>query len=1275
MAEQVITLRFTADGKVAVSVAGEVEDALTGVGAAGQAGGKAAAAGMDTATRSTRQLGVTTTTVAATSQRSHRKIATGIESISTQLARVQKLAGAWFAGAQVLQVVPGVARMADEYQNVGARLRIASGNSASFAASQQDVLDVALRTHTALGTTADLVTKLSTSFRSLGADNLVAYNASVQLSDTVLKAVQLSGASASAADAAITQLGQGLASGTLRGDELNSILEQTPRLAQAIADGMGITVGQLRAMGEQGKITAVQIANALQAQAAAVDKEYSQLPLTIGRAWTDLRTQVQAYIGQADTANGTSNAIARGIAGIAAHIGDIARAVVTLGTIVAAVYARNLIANGVAWVASLRAQAAAAVAMGEATAVATTAAAASVNKITLGTLAARTAMKGLAVAGNALLAAFVGWNIGTWLRDQFLSVRIAAIYFVESTQKAWELLINGVAQGITHIKLWFEQVRLAVGRALSNMLSDLAVQVAAIPKIGPALADTFLGMAKAVRPATSNVAAYRAELTTLEAMHQKNMAQITKLTDDMEEYERAQSAATKGTNAAADALGKLHEQLASGNASAGASIGDGLAATVARMNAITAAHAAQAGAKFQSDTAGIAGGSLGALRALDDIYARNTADLADMRDALAGVSAAQADYNRTVAQIDAAYIAAGNTAGAYEKRLQSLAAAQQKLALSQRLANKQAADSVMQQLRPNDQFSQIDAMSAQVKSALDDVQAQMAEAAADLNNALSKGFTEGIESAVKRMAELTKETARLGMTAKQLDFMKMSAVAGLAAQGVRGLQSFSKEGSKAYAELDTAASALALTQGILAIIAQGAAPPPVSFAAMAAMAVALAPLLAQLGQSIKMAGNAGFTDTAAQRQASQGTGTVLGDTAKQSESIANAMEITARATSKLVGINTGMLRALQSLQAALSSAGTMLARGAGEADFSGFDLSVEGDRNLFEDFDILGRLFGGKTKITDQGIQIFGGALGDLLENITLGAYQEVQSKTWAFGHTHTKEATQSLSGAITTQFQLILDSIADAVSEGAKALGLNMDEVNKAIAEYQIESQKISLMGLSAEDQQKALEAVFSSIFDGLAGAVVPFIDQFQRVGEGLGETLVRVATEVQVMQQAVKYLGLTVATTDPEQYAQVADGLIQMAGGVENFITQMQSFTDAFAPDEFKFQLASDALNSAFDQLGLMLPSTRDGMWALMQSLDATTEAGREQIAALLSLTDTANQYYDTLEKRQQELAKAQVDYATLSASLRAEAGMDPLGQKILEIAQWSQQTSQKL
>lgn len=116
-----------------------------------------------------------------------------------------------------------------------------------------------------------------------------AFNSSkeiVQFAEQLNKQLALSGASGASAQAAILQLEQGLASGVLRGDELNSVMEQAPALAKSIADYMHVSVGELREMGSKGQITADIVKNALFAAAKDTNAEFAKTPMTWAQVWT-----------------------------------------------------------------------------------------------------------------------------------------------------------------------------------------------------------------------------------------------------------------------------------------------------------------------------------------------------------------------------------------------------------------------------------------------------------------------------------------------------------------------------------------------------------------------------------------------------------------------------------------------------------------------------------------------------------------------------------------------------------------------------------------------------------------------------------------------------------------------------------------------------------------------------------------------------------------------------------------------------------------------------
>lgn len=468
---------------------------------------------------------------------------------------------------------------------------------------------------------------------------------------------------------------------------------------------------------------------------------------------------------------------------------------------------------------------------------------------------------------------------------------------------------------------------------------------------------------------------------------------------------------------------------------------------------------------------------------------------------------------------------------------------------------------------------------------------------------------------------------------------------GALGEGITSLKSMASEGSKAYKALEVAQTALNLATAIGAIANQGMGDPYTAFARIAAMAAMMSQLVDGIGS---LTGGSGVSaNSAAYRQERQGTGTVLGDATAKSESILNAVEITANATEQLVGINRGMLNALQAMQAGITGASTLLARGAGDIGpvSLGTGASIpsiggSGSHSLF--VRSFANIFGGKESLRDQGIRIVGGTLSSMIDDILVQSYASIHRSGGWFSSSRDYDRFESLGDDVANQFSMVLGSMADAVRAAAEALGLNMDEINARIAAFQIEEIRISTMDLSAEEAQKELEAAFSAIFDGLAGHVVPFIEQFQQVGEGLAETLIRVATGVQVTQEAMIQLGFALDETDPERFAQVSEALMDLVGGVDAFIDGMSSFVSNFASEEHKFAVAQDALTRAFAQLGIEIPASRDAMWDLMQAQDAATESGREVIAMLLRLAGVSDSYYDMLEDRAAAMERIGADIA---------------------------------
>lgn len=199
-----------------------------------------------------------------------------------------------------------IAATADEYKNLSGRLTVAIGEHGNLQKAMDDVKNVAIATSANLVATGDLYARLT----KIGQEMKWPQEQALALTKTINEAVSVAGGSAASNEAAITQLNQALVSGVLRGEEFNSIMEQSPRLAQALADGLGVTTGKLREMAGEGKLTTEVVTKAILSQSEQINEEFNKFPATIGAAIENLKTSWTVYIGEADAATEASTKVA-----------------------------------------------------------------------------------------------------------------------------------------------------------------------------------------------------------------------------------------------------------------------------------------------------------------------------------------------------------------------------------------------------------------------------------------------------------------------------------------------------------------------------------------------------------------------------------------------------------------------------------------------------------------------------------------------------------------------------------------------------------------------------------------------------------------------------------------------------------------------------------------------------------------------------------------------------------------------------------------------------
>lgn len=236
------------------------------------------------------------------------KAKASVKDLGGELTRFKSLATGALSFAGIGFGVSELVRAADQYGQMTARLQLATKATGDFQEVQAGLRRAAEETRAPLQDTVNLYAQIAPSLQGiLGSQEIIG------VISTVNQAIALSGASAEAANAALVQFTQGLASGTLRGEELNSILEQTPALADAIAEGLGVTRGQLRQLGADGELGTERVVRALQKVSERVSGDFKDVPVTVGQAFVLLNNSFQQFIGSLDQGTGTTSALANAI--------------------------------------------------------------------------------------------------------------------------------------------------------------------------------------------------------------------------------------------------------------------------------------------------------------------------------------------------------------------------------------------------------------------------------------------------------------------------------------------------------------------------------------------------------------------------------------------------------------------------------------------------------------------------------------------------------------------------------------------------------------------------------------------------------------------------------------------------------------------------------------------------------------------------------------------------------------------------------------------------
>lgn len=526
----------------------------------------------------------------------------------------------------------------------------------------------------------------------------------------------------------------------------------------------------------------------------------------------------------------------------------------------------------------------------------------------------------------------------------------------------------------------------------------------------------------------------------------------------------------------------------------------------------------------------------------------------------------------------------------------------------------------------------------------------------------------------------------------------------------------------------------------VAVATQAQGDPYSAWPRMAAMAAVMAAMGFAVGGF--GGGDGGVDASAIATQKKQGTGTVFGDELAKSDSIQKSIELLGKNSDLMLPATMSMASSLQNIASSMSGLANIVFRTAGVTDGSNMGiktgtisrqsdplapgLNMKSGAIIGSIFGPLGTLVGGlagklaslwgKTTqdITDGGLQI-GGSIGALQHGQGVDQYANIHStsSTWFGLKKSSSDAiqTQGVSGELSQQFGQIFTNLQSSLMASAGMLGKSSISVGDAVNAYVIDTTKISLQGLKGADLQNAISSVISSAMDNVSKSAFPALDAFRSVGEGYTQTVMRVASGVELAQHeldkfgvsSIKFSdvinkqgdiggeimrqsllasegisgvgkiinGLTGSATDlssayktlldiRKQMSNVGmDGqslgtaLIKGAGGNKELADSLSTYQDQYFSDAEKAAAMTGNLSKEFTKLGVVMPGSKLALRTLIEQTGTGSDASAKLSGQLLALTGSFATASDAVEKlkdaQRQSILSAQDSYASFADGLR--------------------------
>jgi tape measure domain-containing protein len=1141
--------------------------------------------------------------------------------------------GAVLASLGIAAIARETIMLADTFTRMNGQIALVTNNAQELVAVEKSLFAMSQKTRVGYESTVSLFTRLARSTENLG----VSQQSVMRVTETINKAMIVSGSSAEQASGALMQLGQAFASGALRGDELNSVMEGMPRVAQAIAEGMGITVGELRKLGAQGKLTGAEVYTALLKMGNDIDSEFSRMPMTVAQSMTVLSNSLMIYISEIDKATGFTAALARGIVLLSDNLNQITR---VIGIVIASV------AGMAAAFVALR------VAMGVQALVAYITQLVALQ-FALGATTTASALAGAGIKGLQAILASTGWGLAIIA----IGAVAGAMYGLATAQSAARSETN---------KLIGSLASLAASR--SKEFKGEFNKAKQLVKTDKAELDRLMTVNRSIEAASRHTGmtgrqtiAFNKNQEAISTLNQTILTNKTRMNEATQAFNDAGTSSTiasvgiastaKEAKKAVDPLEKYRDALANLQVE-GLKIGmnpqelkafevEQIALEAAGKGyddyakKIRAAGAANAEKQAQYDATEIANGykleaeAIGKtsieLKQLEINQNAATAAAGPFRDAIIANGAALIASMKAVEDKKKSDEDAKKAADDYKKALDEFNNLKIDINFDAIFGNMgKAMGGVV------DAFDQIadrqKKYNALVKLGFKDeatrVAAQQRNSRLEINQyanlaGAAKGFfkEKTVGYKVMQAAEMAFRAFEFAMSVKSIAMKATETAATVVAEGTKTAAQTASGASKMFSQL-----------GIYA------------FPIVAAM----------IGVMASLGGKGGSVSqpsipNAEEIQAAQGAGSVLGDSTAKSDSINRALEIMASNSNSDLEYSNQMLLSLRSIQSNMANLSNNVAKqisvSGGMFDTSSQRIGSTGSGGF------LGIGASSTTReLQDLGIDIMSSSIGEIIASgiggNTYQVIQQIKKKSGFFGiGGGTKTTYQTTTGSID---QDVRNSITDVISslrqgliDGAAVIGL--DGAKAIIDSFQVNIGRISFTGLTGSEIEEQLNAVFSKVGDQMAGALLPSLIEMQKIGEGLFETFARVAREYQVVDVALRSIGKEFGAVGIASI-EARSALVGMFESLDQFVEQTNYFRDNFLTEAEQIAPVANAVAEELKRLGLASIATLDQFKNTVLGLDLTTAAGQETYAALLQLAPAFKKVADY----QKELTELSTDGA---------------------------------